>query len=72
MRGKMTEGKVIYNDMATLLLRFTQASAVIAIVLDGNQGSGFAIHAREGFTWDFPKVLREIADKLEAGKKQSN
>ena len=68
----MTEGKGLYSDLTSLALRFTQASAVIAIVFDGNQGTGFSVIAREGFSYDIPKVLREMADKLEAGKKQAN
>jgi hypothetical protein len=68
----MTEGKVNYADLASMALRFTQGSAVITVVIDGNQGSGFAIQAREGFTFDVAKVMRDIADKLDASKKQSN
>jgi hypothetical protein len=55
-----------YDDIATAVQAQTQARGVILIVVSGNRGEGFECHATMEVTQALPKMLRHIADQIEA------
>jgi len=55
-----------YDDEATKVMEATKANGVIVIVIGGNKGEGFACQATLEVTQALPKMLRHIADQIEA------
>lgn len=62
----MAVGPGRYDDEATTVMKATEASGVILIVIGGNKGEGFACQATLEVTLSLPKMLRSIADQIEA------
>lgn len=64
------EGEMIgpgkYDDQATKVMQATQASGVVLIIFNGDQGHGFSVQATVAVTLQLPRMLREIADQVEA------
>jgi hypothetical protein len=68
----MTIGPSKYDDEVTWVRERTKASGVILIVIGGDRGQGFAAQATPAVTLSLPKMLRDMADQIEAdfGPKQ--
>jgi hypothetical protein len=62
----MALGPGKYDEEATMVQQRTNAAGVIVIVIGGDKGEGFAIQATLGVTLSLPKMLRIIADQIEA------
>ena len=62
----MAIGPGRYDEEATIVMETTKAQGVILIVIGGNKGEGFAIQATLDVTLALPKMLRLIADQIEA------
>lgn len=59
-----------YDDICETIIMGLEADAVIVIVAQGVMGSGFSFSARDPRMVDkVPKVLRELADMIEADTK---
>lgn len=60
-----------YGPEAEELLKRTGAKAVLVMIVGGDRGSGFTVAETTGgaFTKDAPRILRLIADDLEAQRK---
>jgi hypothetical protein len=66
----MPAGPGKYDHVATLARTATNAQAVVVIIVDGDEGSGFSVQATprfvEGGESDvLVKVLRDVADQIE-------
>lgn len=69
----MPKGPGVYDDLATVCLEQSQASAVIVIVLGGTRGSGFAVQTHDiGFAHRLPALLRGMADEIELSLENGN
>lgn len=66
----MAVGPGKYDDLCTYVREHAQASAAVVIVADGKHGSGFSVQAPLEMQLALPKVLRELADLLEADFKE--
>ena len=55
-----------YDDEATLVRERTKAKGVLIIVIGGDKGEGFACQADLTTTLAIPKMLRHVADQIEA------
>jgi hypothetical protein len=65
----MTIGPGKYDDETTMVQAKTQARGVVLIIIGGNKGEGFSIQATLEVTLAVPKMLRRIADQIEADLK---
>jgi hypothetical protein len=59
-----------YDDLCTLLRAKAEATAAIVVIIGGNKGQGFSCQAPLEVTLALPKLLRAIADEIEATTKQ--
>lgn len=56
-----------YDSICTVARESTDAAFIAVIVIGGNQGNGFSVQATdEALTHNLPKVLRKMADDIEA------
>ena len=62
----MAIGPGKYDEETTWVQARTQARGVILIVIGGNQGEGFSCQTTPEVLPLLPKMLRTIADQLEA------
>lgn len=62
----MTVGPGKYDAVCTSVFEITRARAAIVIVFDGAAGTGFSVTSEGGLVLDIPKVLRNVADQIEA------
>jgi hypothetical protein len=62
----MALGPGKYDDLATSVRVRAGAEGVIVIVIAGLVGSGFAVQASPEITASLPKLLRRVADDIEA------
>jgi hypothetical protein len=58
----MVEGK--YNDLASIVRISAEAEAVVLVVINGKDGSGFSVHAGSGINELLPTILRRVADDI--------
>jgi hypothetical protein len=61
-RKAMEMGK--YQNVAKISAQLTEAEAVVLIVVNGTEGSGFSIHADSGIRELLPRVLRKVAREI--------
>ena len=61
----MAKGPGKYDPLATIVREATEARAVILLVIEGSEGSGFTVQQEEGVTLDLPRLLRRVADDIE-------
>jgi len=54
-----------YDDLATACRVVSGARAVLVIIMEGKDGSGFSVQMEEGMLVPLPKLLREVADSIE-------
>ena len=71
----MPVGPGKYDGEATWVQARTQAPGVLLMILDGNKGNGFSIasfdiQATLEITILLPKLLREMANQIEADLKE--
>ena len=63
----MALGPGKYDSLVTPIRLETDAAAVILIVIDGKQGSGFSVQSTSPrITKRLPALLRVMADQIEA------
>lgn len=62
----MPAGPGKYDSACTGARIETGGKAVILIVIDGTQGSGFSVQAPPEILRHLPEVLREVAAEIEA------
>ena len=64
----MPAGPGKYDDACTEARLVTAARAVVLIVIDGEEGSGFSVQSALGadLTAQLPALLRQVADEIEA------
>jgi hypothetical protein len=46
----------------------TEGEAVVLVVLNGKEGSGYTVHADSGLNELLPSILRRVAKKIEPKK----
>jgi hypothetical protein len=73
----MTIGPGKYDNEATWVQARTQAHGVLLMILQGNKGDGFSIasfdiQATLDITLALPKLLRSMADQVEADIKEQD
>lgn len=61
----MALGPGKYDDLATDARKRAKAAAVILVVFDGADGSGFSCQAPAYVVANLPAVLRKLADSIE-------
>jgi subtilisin family serine protease len=62
----MAVGPGKYDDLATAVRSAAVARGVIVVVFGGNRGSGFSVQADGPTTLQLPKILRDLADQIDA------
>lgn len=60
----MPVGAGKYDDLCTEAAKKTDAKGVIMIVLDGEKGSGFSIHATFEILIKLPELLENVAKQI--------
>jgi hypothetical protein len=75
MENKMPTGPGKYDAEASLVQMRTNAQGVLLIVLEGDKGDGFSIasfdiQATLQITLSLPKLLREMANQIDAEIKE--
>lgn len=55
-----------YDQECSYVRAATQAEGVIVIVIDGTKGAGFSCQATPEILDELPKLLRTIAQEIEA------
>jgi hypothetical protein len=53
-----------YQDLARLARTLAKAEAVVLIVLNGTDGSGFSVQAESGLNELLPSILRRVAEDI--------
>jgi hypothetical protein len=61
----VTVGPGKYDDETAAVMEAVNASGVILIVLGGDRGDGFEVHATPEVVLKLPEMLRDIADQVE-------
>jgi hypothetical protein len=62
----MPAGPGKYDDLATWVRKKAQARAIVVIVVEGANGSGFSVQTQPGLILDLPALLRRVADDIDA------
>jgi hypothetical protein len=57
-----------YEKVAEVARVMTEGEAVVLVVLNGKEGSGYAVHADSGLNELLPSTLRRVAKKIEPKK----
>lgn len=57
-----------YDAEATAARQSAEAKGVVLIVAQGNRGSGFSVQAPLELILGLPRMLRELADGIEADR----
>ena len=53
-----------YERVAEVARVMTEGEAVVLVVLNGKEGSGYAVHADSGLNELLPSILRRIAKMI--------
>ena len=53
-----------YESVTKLAFDMTKAEAVVLIVLNGNDGTAYSIHAESGLRELLPSILRKVAKEI--------
>ena len=56
--------EIKYESVTKLAFHMTKAEAVVLIVLNGNDGTGYSIHAESGLRELLPSILRKVAMEI--------
>ena len=62
----MPVGPGKYDELCTHAREMAKAEGVAVIVVKGRHGSGFSVQGSLGMTMDMPRLLRTMADEIEA------
>ena len=62
----MSIGPGRYNEVCNDVRKRTRAKGVILIVMEGDKGEGFEVQASLDILVKLPKLLRDVADQIEA------
>jgi hypothetical protein len=62
----MSLGPGRYNEVATYVRKRVNAKGVVLIIMEGDKGEGFEVQAPLPIVLGLPKLLREVADQIEA------
>jgi len=62
----MALGPGKYDALATEVRAKAQAAGVVVLIFDGNLGSGFSAQLSVELTLSVPKILRDMANQIEA------
>jgi enoyl-CoA hydratase/carnithine racemase len=62
----MPVGPGKYDELATAARLAAKARGVVVIVLEGEHGNGFSVQADGPVTLALPRLLRFVADGIEA------
>ncbi len=62
----MPRGGGKYDAACTQAREATEAEGVVLIVLHGSHGSGFSVQGSARVTHALPRLLRSMADQIEA------
>ena len=54
-----------YDRVAEVARVMTEGEAVVLVVLNGKEGSGYAVHAENGLNELLPSILRRVAKMIE-------
>jgi hypothetical protein len=54
-----------YERVAEVARVMTKGEAVVLVVLNGKEGSGYAVHAESGLGELLPSILRRVAKMIE-------
>jgi hypothetical protein len=54
-----------YQRVAEVARVMTEGEAVVLVVLNGKDGSGYAVHAESGLNELLPSILRRVAKMIE-------
>jgi hypothetical protein len=67
MQSVTEEGFMVtkYERVAEVARVMTEGEAVVLVVLNGKEGSGFAVHAESGLNELLPSILRRVAKMIE-------
>ncbi len=63
--------EIKYEAITKLAFHMTKAEAVVLIVLNGNDGTGYSMHAESGLRELLPSVLRKVAMEMSRDKSAS-
>lgn len=66
----MAIGPGKYDQESSDIQAAYQAAGVIVMVMGGTKGEGFSVTGTLPFTFAIPKILRSIADQIEADVKK--
>jgi hypothetical protein len=55
-----------YERVAEVARIMSEGEAVVLVVLNGKEGSGYAVHADSGLSELLPSILRRIAKFIES------
>lgn len=59
-----------YDVVCTAARVLAEAKGAIVIIIQGNEGNGFSVQLPPDYAERIPRVLREVADGIEADLKQ--
>ena len=54
-----------YERVAEVARVMTEGEAVVLVVLNGKEGTGYAVHADSGLNELLPSILRRVAKMIE-------
>ena len=63
----MSLGPGKYDDLCTKIRREAKAVGAAVIIVQGAHGNGFSVQMPLELTLVLPRILREMADEIEAG-----
>ena len=62
----MAKGPGIYDHFVTPIREETEADCVMLIVMKSGGESGFSVQSAGKYTYNLPKLLRALADRMES------
>ena len=63
--------EIKYENVTNAAFLMTKAEAVVVIVLNGNDGTGYSIHAESGLRELLPTILRKVAMQISTDNSRS-
>jgi hypothetical protein len=61
----MSIGPGKYDMLCTIVRESAKAEAVVVMVFNGNNGSGFSVQGPLEFSTSLPRALRAMADEID-------
>jgi hypothetical protein len=63
--------EIKYEDVTKVAFHMSKGEAVVLIVLNGSDGTGYSIHADSGLLELLPSILRKVATQISADNSSS-